>query len=276
MTNDLIAKAEEKRRRLQEMFEELSVIKIHGVVGANGPGAGRTPPETMWTMNLKLIAWRKDGGPVHKESIMVTKRVDDEGLQELQGKITSTSMITFTGKICPESPFGDTRALLVEYVGNCTDQALSEVLSEYKKPVEMHDELLGKLTLNRSVDWFEGKVVWNGSQIDLSLSLDTSGKPDAAIETAKTLLKNMSAWSKQVDEYAVRDLLALKNDVWLEGGEQEVSQDEFISRMSIMSITTYPDGEFEFWHDDGDLFWGHVILVSGSLSEGLTNVEISG
>jgi hypothetical protein len=36
-----------------------------------------------------------------------------------------------------------------------------------------------------------------------------------------------------------------------------------------------PDGAFEFWHNDGDLFWGHSILIVGSLEEGLTDGEHS-
>ena len=46
--------------------------------------------------------------------------------------------------------------------------------------------------------------------------------------------------------------------------------------MRLTSINTYPEGGFEFWHDDGDLFWGHYIQVSGSLDEGLTSADIPG
>jgi hypothetical protein len=46
--------------------------------------------------------------------------------------------------------------------------------------------------------------------------------------------------------------------------------------LKLESITVYPDDSFEFWHNDGDLFWGHSILVSGSLSEGPTDAEVPG
>lgn len=276
MTEDLFAEAEEKRRRLLEIFEESPIKKIHGVVGANGPGGGKVPPEIKWAMNLKIVAWREQGGAVHKDAIIVTKQVDDKELQELQDRIKSKSVITFTGKICPESPFGDARALLVDYVGTSADKELAEILSRYVRPIEIYDETLGKLSLNKSVDLFEGKFEWNGSQIELSFSLDESGKPDAAIETAKSLINNMSDWATQVDEFAVKELLDLKNKIWLDDDESEVTKEEFVNLMTIKSITTYPEGEFEFWHDDGELFWGHSILVSGSLSEGMTDADIPG
>lgn len=37
-----------------------------------------------------------------------------------------------------------------------------------------------------------------------------------------------------------------------------------------------PDGQFEFWHNDGDMFYGHSIQISGSLKEGLTDSDIPG
>jgi hypothetical protein len=46
--------------------------------------------------------------------------------------------------------------------------------------------------------------------------------------------------------------------------------------MRLKSVTVYPDGSFDFWHDDGDLFWGHSIQVSGDLLDGPTHADIPG
>jgi hypothetical protein len=46
--------------------------------------------------------------------------------------------------------------------------------------------------------------------------------------------------------------------------------------MKLESITVHPDGRFEFWFDDGDLFWGHSIAVRGSLAEGPTEASVEG
>ena len=45
--------------------------------------------------------------------------------------------------------------------------------------------------------------------------------------------------------------------------------------MKLQSIVFYPDGDFNFWYDDGDLFWGHSIAISGNL-EGLKDADIPG
>jgi hypothetical protein len=46
--------------------------------------------------------------------------------------------------------------------------------------------------------------------------------------------------------------------------------------MRLTSITVGHGGRFTFWHEDGDLFWGHSITVSGTLAKGPTDADIPG
>src|SRR5207249_3318350 len=97
-----------------------------------------------------------------------------------------------------------------------------------------------------------------------------------ALKSAHTLWESQDVWSRRIRDFAVQKLLPLKNDAWLDEGEVEVTADQFQDRMTLDSITVYPNGSFEFWHHDGDLFWGHSIQVRGSLSEGPTDADIPG
>jgi hypothetical protein len=62
----------------------------------------------------------------------------------------------------------------------------------------------------------------------------------------------------------------------LEEGQDELLPEEFKARMTLDAITVRPDGSFEFWHRDGDMFWGHAIHISGSLLNGPTGADIPG
>ncbi len=46
--------------------------------------------------------------------------------------------------------------------------------------------------------------------------------------------------------------------------------------MSLESIVLYDEDNFEFYFDNGDLFWGHYIQVFGNIKDGLTQVCFRG
>ena len=47
-------------------------------------------------------------------------------------------------------------------------------------------------------------------------------------------------------------------------------------RQELESIQLLPQGGFEFWFNDGDLFWGHSIHVTGSLESGPESAQMEG
>jgi hypothetical protein len=80
---------------------------------------------------------------------------------------------------------------------------------------------------------------------------------------------------KKVNDFAVKEKLELANE-WRDGGVKPITAKGFLRRMKLKSISIKRDGEFEFWHDDGDLFCGHSIHILGSLKNGLTHSDIPG
>ena len=106
--------------------------------------------------------------------------------------------------------------------------------------------------------------------------MDEAKSEASVLEVAKALWRDHDDWREKIESFAVAKLLCLKNETWLEEDEPPISESEFIERMSLQSISVYPDGSFEFMHDDGDLFWGHAIQVTGNLHDGPTDADIPG
>jgi hypothetical protein len=148
--------------------------------------------------------------------------------------------------------------------------------NELRKPVVISTETFGDLVLNRQIGWFEGKVNWNGVRVAVHFHTDENNSIESGLRTAETLCSDQSQWKRKVDAFAVKELLSLKNDSWLEDDEAPLTAAEFIRRMKLESISISGDGDFEFWHNDGDLFWGHSIQIRGNLKEGLTDADIPG
>ncbi len=274
---DIFKEATLKKEKLEREFACLPETIITGVVGANGPGAGRVPPDKYWSLNLSLVAWKELGGEMNDSSLVLSKNVTDDELKEIQTKVKGESLVQFKVKLSKVSPFGDARAQLISILDTPDDTELEVALAKFKEPVELTHPEFGTLVLDKSVDWFEGQVNWLGEPINISVSVDEDdGSPESSLKTIETLYSDANNWSKKITDYAVSELLELKNDNWLMDGQQELTAADFVDAMKLESITVYPDGEFEFWHDDGDMFWGHSILVSGSLSEGPNDADIPG
>lgn len=276
MTKDRIDDTQTRKQQLDREFENLPETIIQGVVGANGPGAGKVPADEFWTLNLTLIAWREQGQAINHSALSLSKSVSDSELKAIQLAVKKESLIQFKARLSKHSPFGDARAQLIELIGTPDDPELEAALTAYQQPVEIEHPQLGTFVLDKSVDWFEGTVPWMGTAMSVSVSLDEQESPQPGFKTIEALCADTAHWSKKITDYAVAELLPLKNENWLDEGQQSLSPEEFIEAMELISITVYPDGEFEFWHNDGDLFWGHSILISGSLENGPDDADIPG
>ncbi|MFC7441763.1 DUF2262 domain-containing protein [Laceyella putida] len=80
-------------------------------------------------------------------------------------------------------------------------------------------------------------------------------------------------WRK-LEEDVADHLLDIHNEAW--NDEEPITKDTFISRMTIEAIRFWSDGTAEVYFDDGDLFWGHCILVSLNQDGQVVDADIAG
>lgn len=145
-----------------------------------------------------------------------------------------------------------------------------------RRPVVFVDESLGEFVLNSEVEMFEGLSQWNGETVRLVLRADGTSVDASALDTAHRLWSEQAKWSETIEAYLVDDLLEVKNEYWREETEPILSRDEFLSQTELRAVTIQPDGDFEFYFHAGDLFWGHAIIVDGSLQYGLRGAGLAG
>lgn len=73
-------------------------------------------------------------------------------------------------------------------------------------------------------------------------------------------MQEQAKWDSSIKSFAANQLIDLAKD-WQEQDEsaekqEELTLNQFISRISLESLHVYPEGEFEVYYHDGDLFWG--------------------
>lgn len=274
---DVFAEARLRQERLLEQLAAAPVASIVGVVAPSGVSGGKLGPNEPWIVHFTLEAWRIAAGDIQIRPLAIQRAVTDGELKRLRDQIRPYAVICITARVVVDSMLGSPQGLLETVTGaDSNDTALNEYAARLQEPVTYTDQLLGTFTLDRRTGWFSGMVVWGGHSVSLNLSASELPGLQGALRTAYTLWKNPDFWSRRIRDYAVEQLLPLKNANWLDEGEAELTGDQFQDRMQLTEITVNPDGSFDFWHNDGDLFWGHAIEIGGNLSEGPTHADIPG
>ena len=189
-------------------------------------------------------------------------------------------------KIPQELPEGmsassQNRLLVVEVLEeNPPCPALEEVLADYRKPVVLNDEELGELSLDKDYDTFEGVLLWRDEDIDILLEVDSSSEDTwtAAVRAMKQMAADQDAWDRDMRAFAARELTQLACE-WRESADEEVpeiTEESFAQRLDLTSIAMDPDGSFSAYFDDDDMFFGHCVVVYGTLTDGVAAAVMAG
>jgi hypothetical protein len=274
--SDVVAAAAARKRALAAQLSGRPVEDVIGLVDARGQG-GWPEEGNRWMLSFTFHSWKIPPGAMKTRPLSVSATTSRQQFDSLWERVHSYSVVRIRARVVEDSVIGTPQAELLDFLGpDSSDAELSQAAVDLQKPVVQHDHELGRFTLDRRLNWYTAETEWNGDVIALNVRPDDSGTIDAALQVARALWKNQKQWGKRIGDYAVQELLPLKNENWLEEGEAELTADQFKARMTLESVTVEPDGSFDFWHNDGDLSWGHSIQISGSLSEGLTRADIPG
>jgi hypothetical protein len=138
------------------------------------------------------------------------------------------------------------------------------------------DDVVGAVCYNADLDRFEGTWKYKSSVLDFSLNLDGDGSCKHALMRARQVLPSLATYVSGAKGYAVDELLDLKNENWLDDDEKPLTPDEFKARMTLKSIGFDHEGDVTFYHNDGDLFWGHLIEIGMNVLDEFNHADIPG
>jgi hypothetical protein len=118
----------------------------------------------------------------------------------------------------------------------------------------------GKLTYNPRYEWYEGSFTVNDQPVTLTLAYVAPPQLEPQLAWAERQLR-ARFWEPML--MAMTDqLLALKNDAWLDEDEPALTKEGFWQRITLSGIAFYTDNSAAIYYDDDDLFLGHTIEIS--------------
>jgi hypothetical protein len=252
---------------------------VAGIVHPLGAGGGRVGSEKGWTLRFWFVPWRRKGGEIDERQLeLYQPNLPDAELRKMMASIKPYDILRVRVRFSAAA--GDANALrakLVEILGKeSSDDELSARAEQLQQPVTVDHPFFGTFTLDRKFNQYAVTFPWNSQPVRLHLSRDGREDERELFAAAVSLWKQQKKWDKRIRDFAVAKLLDLKNDAWLGDDEKEFTPTRFKAQMTPESIALHPDGRFEFFYNDGNLFWGHVILIDGTLQGGPTNADIAG
>ena len=252
-------------------------VDVIGLVHPFGAGGGMNQGERRWTMTFSINPWRIVGEEIQESELVIRQKgLTEQQLQRKMNSIKGDSIVRVRVKF-PTRQSKPPFAELVKYLRkDKSDTEFNKRVKTLKKPVVVKDGYFGKFKLDREMNWYVTDLKWNGKKIELCLPLDDCKDEKAFIRLAEKLCKQQKKWDRVIREFAAEELLERKNNEWREENEKKITRSEFLKRIEMLSITLYPDGCFGFTFDDGDIFWGHIIEVEGSMEDGPEDVSIEG
>ncbi|MBQ8514463.1 MAG: DUF2262 domain-containing protein [Ruminococcus sp.] len=271
-------------------------IKEVLVLTRDNTGAGRFGQNQMWSASLSILAM-----------------VDTESDALIAGRRSLTWLMTDMQRRTDEKIFGlkaekiyrlkvrESLPLIIEETGrtiergasllvcevverDCADERLEGILQKYQQPVTLHPEGCGTLLLHKHLGVFSGDGEWNGCVCTVYLDVDTeeAETADHALAVWNRLCADAAEWDEKARRYAAGLLTEDAKD-WLMDNEEadedeieEFTEEEFAERITPGEICISNHGDFEIYYDDDDMFWGHVIIVHGTLDGDFTGAEIAG
>ena len=85
-----------------------------------------------------------------------------------------------------------------------------------------------------------------------------------------------AAQKSGVRAYAAGHMLDTAND-WLgDADEEPITAEQFADRITLSELAFRNDGSIEAYYDDGDIFWGHCIIVRMDKNGNIEDAEIAG
>ena len=248
-------------------------------------GGGGSLRNGFWEWDEYFLAYVDcKTGELHKEEGRIAFPVTDTENLPYQFEDETIYRLKVREKLPEEVPNGalprKNLFLVVEVLKkDATCPELEEILTEYKKPVVLQDDVLGELTYDKQLKSFEGNLSWLGRRIHISLYVDKDNKSGItkAKKAIKTMVLEQEKWDADLRSFAAQKLTKLACE-WAESDEEAalITEESFAKRISLSLIWMTSGGSFTAYLDDDDLFFGHSITVNGSPKKGLLSADIEG
>ena len=248
--------------------EEITILAVTGTAGI---AQERPAEDALWTVGMELTAWMEEQEEeIHRERKKLVTLADDRLASYLREHLPANFIIK--AKVRPSKKGNAFQLIGMPEPG--FDPDLKVFLNEQKKPVTLDGGSFGTFALVRRAGCFQGEAQWQGSST--SLILDQNEEPAACFRTAELLFGAQELYGSNIRACAAEALLQQGID-YIDGEDEEsLSGEELMERLEPDDIQVCQDGSFHFTFGGGGVYWGKVLVVSGSVHSETLEARMEG
>lgn len=212
------------------------------------------------------LAWQRDDGLLEIEH---PGRPKECGIARLFGDELQVRWGDVAGE--PPDRFEDDQGTLAVFEREREPATITKLLEPPVRVARLRRShpVLGELSYDASLEWWESEVRFGGVDA-VKLHVDGgSDAPNEVFDRAADLLARVDA--DRLRAYAASALYELYDTTWRSDEGPDVDEVGFAALLSPESFGVRADGSVSVFFEDGDLFWGHVVIVS--LDEQLVPID---
>lgn len=187
-----------ERKRIAQLWKELTRGErgtIVGVTRPGGVGGVHSRGQRCYTLQIPLLAWRLNDGPIVERELVVRKRVSEWAVDGMKKRVKDFDVIRIEGRVAEQNVFGSPQAMMDRFVGKSQDPEMVRVARRLAKPVWHVDPQFGRLRFHRGHETFKGRVLWAGRPVSFILECDMGAPLSQALKHARRLFKAEAIWN---------------------------------------------------------------------------------
>jgi hypothetical protein len=120
-------------------------------------------------------------------------------------------------------------------------------------------ENIGPLSFHADDASFMGEVMVGASAISVTVYIDASDAADATARV-QSFLKRLESLAKAAEDHVGRTMLEKANG-WQDADAPPLTEQDLRRRVRLIQTTLQRDDGGSLVFEDGDVFWGHDIVV---------------
>jgi len=184
-----LEKAKRDLAQQKDWYSELignELVQINGLVSQSYPHGDSFAELDEWSVIFSFDGWTDGDGIFHDNELVVRKVVKQEESDLIKALVQPREIVTISCHIGMIKDIDRADAGLVSVVSTkVSDERLVQHRNDLDAPVVLKSDTFGQLILDRSVNWFEGKVRTGFRKVRVNIEPKSISETCSAITIAE-------------------------------------------------------------------------------------------